>query len=209
MPRRNADPAFVADQLAHRHDPHVEPINRLVDHLSTDDRWMPYVSPIMGGVNAKVLFVFQDPGPKTAPERGSGMLSPENDDPSAELLMRCLAAAGLPLKAMTAWNAYPWYLPQQQTPTASMLEAGTGPLERLLELLPDVTVVCLCGSVAHDFWDRFQKIYPSIDGRYAIKTLHPSHRGITRGDRIKRGDGIRILTDDIRRAAAHAGVKPE
>jgi hypothetical protein len=91
-----ADAEFRADQHARLHDAHIGPITTLVDELSQVGRgFIPYVAPLYGGVNADVLLIFQDPGPKTQVDGGSGMLCAENDDPTAELFSDCLDAARL------------------------------------------------------------------------------------------------------------------
>ena len=48
-------------------EPHVEQLNQYVDKLRAHTRMeVPYVDPLLGGVEASLLFVFQDPGPMTA-----------------------------------------------------------------------------------------------------------------------------------------------
>src|SRR5262249_55421283 len=82
--RRMRDPRFRRQQEENLRAPHVAPINALVDELaSTAGRgWVPYVSPLYGGVNARVLNVHRDPGPKTdGRQGGSGFLWTENDAP--------------------------------------------------------------------------------------------------------------------------------
>jgi hypothetical protein len=61
------DRTFRQSQLDDVYAPHVEPINRLVDRLRdpAGRGWMPYVAPMYGGVNAQVLLLLRDPGPKT------------------------------------------------------------------------------------------------------------------------------------------------
>jgi hypothetical protein len=201
MPRRNAEPAFCAEQIAHRYDPHIEPVNRLVDALSTDARWMPYVSPLYGGVNATILFLFQDPGPATEDGPGSGLLSPENDDPSAELFSNCLAEAGLSYADVITWNAYPWFIPSQVAPNASMLVEGVEPLAALIDVLGSLRAVCLCGRKAEQSWARYAKAHPGAASRLvAVDSLHPSRRGITRGGQQTREAGIAQLIESMRLA---------
>ncbi len=196
-----ACPAFRADQHARLREPHIEPITRLVEDLSRvgNNGFIPYVAPLYGGIHAEVLLVLQDPGPKTQNVAGSGMLCAENDDPTADLLSRCLHKAGLDVARTTAWNAYPWYI--NKSPTASQLEAGLMPLRRLLDLLSNISIVILMGRRAEDGWERFCKRYPTEITRYSvIATLHPSKRGITRGGQISRDAGIKQLQDDLTRA---------
>lgn len=203
MPRRNADPAFCAQQLERRYDPHIEPVNRLVDELSTDERWMPYVSPLYGGINAHVLFLFQDPGPATRAGKGSGLLSPENDDPSAELFSTCLEAAGLSYSDVITWNAYPWFIPTQVAPSSRMLAEGTAPLAKLIDVLPALRAVCLGGRKAELGWARYASTHPSTTAQLTVtESLHTSRRGITRGGQHSREIGIEKLVESMRVAGA-------
>jgi hypothetical protein len=200
--RRMACPAFRADQHARLHEAHIKPITELVEELSRvgNNGFIPYVAPLYGGINAEVLLIFQDPGPKTQSGTGSGMLCAENDDPTADLFSNCLDAAGLDVARTITWNAYPWYI--NKSPTASQLEAGLMPLRRLLfDLLGKVSVVMLMGRRAEDSWKRFRKRYPTESSRYKdIASLHPSGRGITRGGQTSRCVGIKQLIDDLTRA---------
>src|SRR5258708_3149377 len=79
--RRMADGKFRLEQHQPRYAPHVRPINEMVDGLRDQDGrgWMPHVAPWHGGVQARVLSVLRDPGPKTADDVGSGFLCVEND----------------------------------------------------------------------------------------------------------------------------------
>jgi hypothetical protein len=64
--RRLRDPQFRQEQEDGLRAPHVAPINDLVDGLieppPPDGRgWIPYVAPVYGGVNARVLCIQRDP----------------------------------------------------------------------------------------------------------------------------------------------------
>lgn len=114
--RRMRDPQFRQQQWDGRRAPHIGPINSLVDELmaSPGRAGVPYVAPVYGGVDARVLFVARDPGPMTQPELGgSGFLSLENDDASAERFAILLDDAGIPVGETLPWNAYPWYINRQ------------------------------------------------------------------------------------------------
>ena len=102
-----ADKRYRREQAGGVYLPHVEPINRLVGELRTDDEWMPYVAPVMGGIHPRLLVVFRDPGPKTREGQGSGMLSLENDDPSAERLISLLTEASIDVADVMGWNTSP------------------------------------------------------------------------------------------------------
>lgn len=178
--RRMRDPRFQQTQVSGAYDEHIAPINRLVDRLRHRDGrgWMPHVAPIHGGVNARLLFVLRDPGPKTNSEigpAGSGFLCLENDDASAERLATLLEEVGLKASDCTPWNAYPWYI--NAAPNAEQLEAGAGALRDLLSLLPRLQVVMLLGDHAQRSWRRLGKRRPEVVRRYrVIETRHTSNQ---------------------------------
>ena len=175
--RRMRDPLFRRSQEEGLRLPHIAPINALVDELRKEGRgWVPYVAPLYGGIEAEMLSVLRDPGPKTNLENdGSGFLCLENDDPAAELLATLLAEAGIDPVKMTPWNAYPWYI--NRPPNAAELEAGMNPLRRLLALLPRLRVVMLHGGDAQSQWRKFTQASPAIAARYVVlETYHTSRK---------------------------------
>lgn len=192
--RRMRSPAFREEQWAHRFDPHVAPINRLVDDLISEKGggWMPYIPPYHGGTDTKILLLYQDPGKMTSTAHGgSGFLGCENDDPSAQVVAECLDAAGIDQSDVISWNAYPWFLPEQGGVTVSMINEGLDPLRRLLELLPDLHTVITGGTKAHDSWRRFSQRFPDAASRYRhFETFHTSGRGITNGGRQTKAEGL-------------------
>ncbi len=203
--RRSASTDFRAQQWERRFDPQVEPINRLVDDLIAEhgDRWMPYVAPYHGGIDTRILLVFQDPGRMTATAHGgSGFIGCENDDPSAALVAQCLDAAGVEQDDVMPWNSYPWFLPDQGGVSAAMRDQGLEPLRRLIGLLPDLDTVVTCGAVAHDTWDRFVRRYPGDAARVRhLKTFHTSGRGITNGGQQRKAVGVEHFVETLRVAA--------
>ena len=150
--------------------PHVAPINALVDELNDPSGrgWVPYVSPDYGGVDARVLNVFRDPGPKTNRQHdGSGFLSTENDDAGAERFATLLDGAGISVGETLSWNAYPWYI-YDHKPGAAELEAGVEPLRQLLSLLPGLRVVMLHGGEAQNGWKRLARRHPDLASRLEV-----------------------------------------
>lgn len=192
--RRMGDTSFREEQWSRRFDPHVAPINQLVDDLiaEKDGSWMPYSPPYHGGVEAKILLLYQDPGKMTSTEHGgSGFLGCENDDPSAQVVAECLDAAGIDQQDVISWNSYPWFLPEQGGVNTSMIEQGLDPLRRLVELLPDLHTVVTGGTKAHESWRRLTRRHPDMARRYRhLETFHASGRGITNGGRQTKADGV-------------------
>lgn len=184
MVRRMADDAFREDQLRRRYEDHIAPINRLVDELSNTGRgWLPYVAPMYGGVRARLLSVLRDPGPMTQAGSGSGFLYMENDDATAEDISRLFADAGIPADDIVPWNVYPWYI--NRAPSAAELSAGTEPLRKLIDLLPDLSVVMLHGVSAKAGWRGFERVHGSVISArrlVVIPTYHTSRQAFRHPD---------------------------
>lgn len=141
------DPDFRAQQWEDRYAAHIAPINRDVDDLRVQGRgWVPYVAPLHGGTDARVLSILRDPGPATQDEFGRGFICVENNDGSAELQANLLEEVGLSPRVLLPWNAYPWYI--NRAPKSPEIDAGVPTILRLLELSPDVRVVLLQGGDA-------------------------------------------------------------
>ena len=97
MVRRMADAAYRADQCARRYEPHVKPLNDFVDEPVTHNAagYPRYIAPMYRGIHAPGLAVLRDPCTKAGGEKGSGVLSVENDDPTAERQLRFITETGL------------------------------------------------------------------------------------------------------------------
>lgn len=189
MPRQMRDPTYRNEEWARRMEPHVAPINTLVDELHDPDGrgWLPYVAPAHGGVDALVLSVLRDPGPKTQAGTGSGFLSVENDDPTAARMHELFTAQGVPLADVLPWNAYPWYI--NRSPSAAERQAGVDPLLRLLDVATAIRVVLLQGNDARDVWRRATKARPDLlinrDLR-VVETIHPGRQALFVRDPLER-----------------------
>jgi len=148
MARRMRDKDFRDDQWARRYTGRVERINRFIDELGAKDGTghPPYIPPMCGGADALALSISRDPGPKAGGTKGSGFLSIENDDPSAERMGQFLAEAGIDYAEVVPWNAYPWYI--NSDPTTDQLRAGVEPLRDLIGLMPRLRVVLVHGTAA-------------------------------------------------------------
>lgn len=110
MARRMRDKDFRDDQWARRYTGKVERIIRFIDELGAKDdaSHPPYIPPMCGGVDALALSISRNPGPKAGGTKGSGFLSIENDDPSAERMGQFFEEAGIGYAEVVPWNAYPW-----------------------------------------------------------------------------------------------------
>ena len=193
MTRRMKEPAYLAEQVKHRFDQHIKPINDYVDEISTPDLWVPYVAPIHGGINARVLSVLRDPGPATRKDKGSGFISIENDDPTAERQCARFASVGVSACDILPWNAYPWFI--NRAPKAAELEAGVDTILEMLHLAPAVQVVLLQGGDALRSWHRVLRRAPNTANELTvISTYHPGAQALWHRDPAER---IRRATHQV------------
>jgi hypothetical protein len=196
-----SEPVFQSAQMDSRYLSHVAPINHMVDELRTGGDWLPYVAPTYGGVNARMLAILRDPGPKTRDEGGSGMLSVDNDDPTAQRYLSFLTSAGIPLGELLAWNAYPWYI--NDKPTAGQLTRALPVLHRLIAMCPQLQVVMVHGGDAHKAWRMFSQSYPqTTQGLHVIETYHTSRQALQHPDPLVRQGRDDKLRADFAQAAA-------
>lgn len=138
---------------------------------------LPHIDPADAGERAQVLILLEAPGPMTNAGNGrpgSGFVSSDNDDPTAENLWHLRHESGLDESKVMIWNIVPWYLgAASRKPTADELRQGAVELRRVLGLLPDLQVVLLAGLHAQRGWA--QHVAPRVDDRItAIETWHPS-----------------------------------
>jgi hypothetical protein len=113
---------------------------------------VPDFDPLDGGHTAKVLFLFEKPGPMTSLQRGqkirgSGFISRDNDDPTAEATFLFMRQAGLDRRVTTMWNMVPWWNGTRLI-RANELRAGMNALDELLNLMNNLRVVVLVGRKA-------------------------------------------------------------
>jgi hypothetical protein len=205
--RRMADPEFRQAQWDQRYAPHIAPVNKLVDRLRVDGRGpVPYVAPMYGGTDARLLSVLRDPGPMTQDERGgSGLLCMQNNDATAERLVRLFGSVGISPKDIVPWNAYPWYI--NTAPTAAQLDAGVDPLTALIGLMPHLRVIMLHGLSAQSGWRRLSRRNPAVLNAkvLVISTYHPSRQAFWHRDPSVREQRAAHLADAFRQASETLG----
>jgi len=194
--RRMSDRHFRDQQYSRLREPHIAPFTELVEELSTAQRPMPFIAPLYGGTEARVLSLLASPGPSTRAHSGSGMLCVENVDATAERMGHLLAEAHIPIGELLPWNAYPWYIPgaEDRPPTAAELEAGVEPLRRLLALAPRIGVAVLHGGVAQNGWRKFRNRHPGVARKIrALPTYSTADRTFvcTADERQRRMDDLR------------------
>lgn len=134
--------------------PHVAPLSSYAAKLRLRGPVeVPEFDPLDGGVNARVLFLFEKPGPMTADgsrfsgRTGSGFISRNNDDPTAEAILDFMQKAGIPRELTVLWNVIPWWNGTRKV-TRSELREGIECVRELILMLPKLSVVVMVGRNA-------------------------------------------------------------
>jgi hypothetical protein len=83
----------------------------------------------------------------TSSQAGSGFISRNNDDPTAEATFRFMQSAGIPRNLTVTWNVIPWWNGTREI-TGSELEEGVACVKELITLLPRLRAVVLVGRNA-------------------------------------------------------------
>lgn len=111
---------------AMRHLPHMVKLTNFAADLREHGLGtVPDFDPLDGGVDAQVLFLLEKPGPMTSEARGgSGFISRNNDDPTAEVICQFMARAGVPRKAAVIWNVIPCWNGTRKVTARELRVAG-------------------------------------------------------------------------------------
>jgi uracil-DNA glycosylase len=137
---------------------------------------VPYADPLDAGIEARVLIILEAPGPMTNafnPVPGSGFISSDNDDATAENLWLARRQSGL-IDGVLIWNAVPWYLgPTKRKPRVAEKREGGEILRELIQMLPELHTVVPLGDHAKDTWRRFAR--PGLGT--AMRTVESFHSG--------------------------------
>ncbi|MXO74785.1 uracil-DNA glycosylase [Altererythrobacter aerius] len=175
QPRAMRNPAVRAARLAALYERHIAPLTDFVHWLrARDSNEYPYFDPADGGVEASILFLLEKPGPMTVPEgkglrQGSGFISRDNDDPTAEASFRFYREAGVDRQQSVIWNVIPGWNGTIKVAPAE-LRAGVEDLATVLELLSRLNTIVLVGRKAA----RAEPLIRQL-GDYAIfNSAHPS-----------------------------------
>jgi hypothetical protein len=153
-------------------EPHIAALADFVVKLrGTRPNWeFPDFDPLDGGTNADILFLFEKPGPMTSARRnGSGFISRDNDDPTAENIFDFMKKAKLSRNRTIIWNVIPGWNRTRRI-TAAEHKAGVDSLvDDLIPLLPKLRTIVLVGKQA----ERARKYLN--ERRFQIFTsAHPS-----------------------------------
>ena len=198
------DPGYRDQQWQGRFEPHVAPINRQLKAWA-ESRGVPappFVPPHLGGTAARIVCVLRDPGPRAGGPKGSGFISWENDDPTAERHQHFAYSAGIRDKDVVTFNSYLWYI--NAIPTIAQLASGVDEFLTLLGLIENPEVIIFHGGTAHRFrrlldktrsgWSPVPTAPPSPwvssmpfkPSDHILETYHPSRQALQSPDPAER-----------------------
>ena len=148
----------------------MAPLNGYVQRLRAQrpDWYVPDFDPASGGIDSKILFLFEKPGPKTV---DSGFLSINNDDPTAAATYQFLSQRGLPSNVCLFANVIPWWDGVRKISSEQRMLATDAVIE-LLGLLPRLKGIVLVGRTAQRTWKRIG--VPVKKDIMIFESFHPS-----------------------------------
>lgn len=206
-PRSNREPGELERKFALLRSPHVAPLTDFVERLraTKPEAAVPYFDPTEAGVNARILLLLEAPGRRAALERGSGFVSADNDDQTAQNVWELLREAGIDrTRDSVAWNVVPWYIgdgTKIRAARADDLAEARDATRELLSMLPNVRVVVLLGRPAAKAWAALE-----ID-RDTIEAPHPSPLSLN--TRPERRDKLRAAFNDALARAEQSEMAPK
>jgi uracil-DNA glycosylase len=151
--------------------PHIAPLTAYAAGLRRGALEVPDFDPLDGGVDARVLFLLEKPGPMTSESgkrTGSGFISRDNDDATAEATFTFMKRAGIPRKLTVIWNVVPWWNGTRKV-TAQEIAQGAACVTELVGLLPALSAVVLVGGRA-----ARAKPYLEDTNLALVTSCHPS-----------------------------------
>ena len=166
-PRSLTDPAEIARRRGMLTLPHIQPLARYCEQLRAEGHLgaIPDFDPCDGGINARILFLFEKPSAKAF---DSGFISRNNNDQTAVHTMNFMREANIPRGITCTWNIVPGWNGTMKI-TAAELKAGHAALRGLTALLPHLKAVVLVGRKAELAGAELAE-----SGYPIISSLHPS-----------------------------------
>lgn len=148
-PLRSLDYFIMSDpRLELLSEPHMTPLMALIALWRNAGYDVPNPDPNDAGINAKALFLLESPGPKAV---GTGFVSCDNPDASAQNMRRSLEEAGLKRSEVMLWNVVPYCVSsatKNKNASTKDIEKSAPLTQEFVGLFPNLQVVVLCGGKA-------------------------------------------------------------
>lgn len=181
--------------VAHRRSllqqPHVAPLTALIDtwRAGLD---IPDFDPLDGGINARVLFVLESPGKRA---KGSGFISQNNPDPTANNFFRLREEAGIRRSSLAIWNVIPEYrgaTSNESKLTTKDIIVGGRRLREVIALMPSLEMIVFCGKNAQAACQIIVEAFPNLR---ILDMPHPSPMNLNRRPMMR--DMIRSIMGQV------------
>ncbi len=136
---------------------HIQPLFSLIENIRTEQgEDVPLPDPLDGGVNARILFLLERPGPKA---KGSGFISRNNPDPTAKNTFNFLKEAGIKREDTLLWNIIPWYgRVGGKFISPEDINNGIQYAKELVLLMPNLELIVFVGNKARRAMVEFEGI---------------------------------------------------
>ena len=180
----------------------MAPLNRLVLEmrgdagLANDAKSISYVDPDSGGTSARVLFLLRDPSRVAA--EGTGFISPDNPDSTADNFTWLREQAHLDRNLCLHWNVVPWFIGKRNA--AAEARRARPWLERFIAEMTNLKVVVCLGDDARKAWDAIHPTNPCREGWQPISQAmrgplvlwcpHTSFHNVDGGHAKRERDGL-------------------
>ncbi len=169
-----ADPAVRARRLAMLDRPHARSLAGHVRRMREEGiGFVPDFDPLDGGIEARLLFLLEKPGPRVVSADGVGFVSRNNADPTARNCRAFMIEAGIDHRQVAIWNIVPWWNGTMAV-TAAEGRAGAASLRVSLGLFPRLHGVVLVGNRAAEHGapvlegsglKLFRSVHPGLQAR--------------------------------------------
>ena len=173
---------------------------RIVDRVRKLHEHVPGFDPANGNESAKVLFVLEAPGPGAVK---SGIISVNNNDPSARNFSKQMQEAGIEPEQIAIWNIVPWYIgngAKIRAANAADIKEGASWLAEVINAMPNLETIVLVGEKA-----RGAHVAISQHAVMPILSIHHPSAQSMNGSSERWEDNVAVLKNVARRCLNRGG----
>ncbi|WP_116416876.1 uracil-DNA glycosylase [Subtercola boreus] len=194
--------AGMPSKLARLEERHVAALNGLVRQLRTtggSPRVVPWADPDSGGVDARVLVLFESPANLTVSAGASAFSSEDNENATSRSFAAARIEAGMTRRDYLRWNVVPWPLFDaagvRRPPNADDLDEAQPALAAVIELMPGLSSIVTFGATALTAVMRYYTLH---DHPVIVPVLAAPHPSPANGHR--RGENHVRAVNALRRS---------